>query len=96
MIGSNSVGRPTPALAINKSTGPSVLASPWMADTVCVRSPTSAGAVAAVPPAFWISAASSSSLSLRRATRPTLQPSAARSFASHQPMPLLAPVITAT
>src|SRR5262249_4961750 len=67
-----------------------------MASTVCVRSLTSAAAKAVTPPACLISSASDSSLSLRRARSPTLQPSAASTLANAQPMPLDAPVTTVT
>src|SRR5436305_538377 len=94
--GSHLVGMPTPAFATSKSTGPRRSVSDPTAASSRSRSATSAVAVSTVPPRARMAAASWSSKSCRRATRPSRQPTRARSSASAQPMPLDAPVTTAT
>src|SRR5262249_31701503 len=94
--GSSRVGAPTPALAISRSTEPNRPATARMAATACSRSAMSAAACSAVPPAARIVPASSARRSPRRANRPTFPPSAASCRARQWPIPVDAPVTTAT
>jgi hypothetical protein len=93
MIGPSSI---TPALLTTVSMRPSSSTVVATACSACCWSVTSAVIVRALPPPSLIWVASASSRSVRRATRATLAPRAASAAAVACPMPLEAPVTSAT
>jgi hypothetical protein len=85
-----------PALAIARSIGPSSFAASATAAFTFSKSRTSHSTSWATPPLRRISSPTLASRSTRRASRATLVPSAASCRASSTPIPVDAPVTTAT
>src|ERR1700683_3560157 len=86
----------TPSLWMSVSRRPSPSTVRSTAPTACCSSVTSHSSTSAVPPWSLMSAASASSRSPRRAASATAAPSAASAVAAAAPMPLEAPVTSAT
>jgi hypothetical protein len=86
----------SPALLTSVSSRPSSPTTRSTALSACRRSVTSPSTTRALPPSARIAAATSSSRSRRRGSSATVAPSAARLCAVAAPMPLLAPVTSAT
>src|SRR5262245_49867850 len=85
-----------PALLPGIDTGPSSASTRSTVATIWSASVTSRGTGTHTPPAAAISAATSLSLSSRRAAAATLAPHAASTMAKRRPSPELAPVTSAT
>ena len=88
--------RISPALFTTVSSRPSSATVRCTAADTCSASATSAGTTSAVPPADSISDLSSCRRSARRASSATAAPWAASALAVAAPIPLLAPVTSAT
>ena len=86
----------TPALLMTMSSRPNSSTTRWTAASASDRWVTSDSTGNAAPPASRTWAARVSSRSPRRATSPTEAPSDARRWAVAEPMPLDAPVTSAT
>ena len=88
--------RETPALLTRMSGGPSRSAISATADRTASPSVTSTLQPAAVPPAAVISSTTAATPAAVRSSTATLAPSSANRWAVARPMPIAAPVITAT